>query len=71
MHNSRLPRLSFKRFKKILNEATDRNISIPESDPEPKPEPPILSLKILKNICDEATDRNSAITEPEPPRLSL
>ena len=48
VHDPRPPRLSLKIPKKIRNEATDRNIAIPE--PESEPEPPRLSLKIPKNM---------------------
>ena len=60
VHDPRPPRLSLKMPKKILNEATDRNIAIPESEPEHEPEPP-LSLKFPKKIWNDGVERNSAI----------
>ena len=59
-------RLSLKIPKKICNEATDQNLALPESEPEPEPETPRLSLKIPKKIWDVGFYRSISIPEPEP-----
>ena len=48
-----------------MNEAADRNIAVPE----PEPEPPILLFKISKKVWNEAADRNIGIPEPDSPNF--